>query len=117
MTRSIRRIAAAFSFILASLFASTALAADPVIEHAKTAGLVGERVDGYLGLVDPDRIDAKLRRHVAEINARRRDVYTRMSGETGESLSFIAALTAARQIEKAAPGEFVMTQDGVWIQK
>ncbi len=112
-----RNLVAVLFLCLSGAGVMTARAADPVIEAAKASGIVGERVDGYLGLVDVEKVDTQLRRHVAEINARRRDVYTRMSRQTGESLSSIAALTAARQIENAAAGEYVMTADGRWLRK
>ena len=108
-----------FAFlILASVGGLTgAASADPVIDRAKAEGVIGERADGYLGFVQSSSPGDDLSARVAEVNAKRREVYTRLSQQTGESLAVIAALTAEKQVQKAAPGEYVMTASGVWVRK
>src|SRR5262245_11995801 len=55
--------------------AAPALAQDPAaILNARRAGLIGERYDGYLGVVNAN-LTASLRRQVGAINIRRRALY------------------------------------------
>ena len=103
--------------MIAALFtAFSAYAADPTIETAKTQGVVGERADGYLGFVSPSD-DVALQRLVAEINAKRREAYTRLAGQTGQSVSDIATLTAEKQFLRAASGQYLYYPEGVWRRK
>ena len=118
MTRFISFLARLGAPILAAmLFVAPAAAIDPVLEKAQAEGVIGERADGYLGFVNEGQPNAELQRRVAEVNARRREVYTRISQSSGESLSTIAALTGERQIERAESGEFVMDKTGRWRRK
>ena len=103
--------------MFAALFAAfSAYAADPVIETAKTQGLIGERSDGYLGFVTSSN-DVALQRLVAEINAKRREAYTRLANQTGQSVSDIATLTAEKQFSRAAAGQYLYYPEGVWRRK
>ena len=112
---SVRRIVVS---VFAALFICTAPAcAESLIDAAKAGGVIGERVDGYLGFVNTSAQDGELKRRVAEINAQRREVYTRLAERTGQSISTIAVLTAEKQISKAKPGEYVMNSSGDWVKK
>ncbi|MFC7292158.1 YdbL family protein [Hirschia litorea] len=91
--------------------------AHPQLDDAKRSGQIGERFDGYIGLVDAAGADVELKRFVDDINARRREAYTRLSEETGKSMTSIARKTAEKQIEKAQMGEFVMYDTGNWKLK
>lgn len=103
--------------MIAALFAAfSAYAADPAIETAKADGVVGERSDGYLGFVAPSN-DVALQRLVAEINAKRREAYTRLASQTGQSVSDIATLTAEKQFMRADAGQFLYYPEGVWRRK
>lgn len=99
----------ATSFIPAS-------AGGPVIEQAQADGLVGERIDGYLGLVDPNAAP-DIRRRVNEINAQRRTLYGQLARREGVPVEQVARLTGEKQIQNAARGEFVMRDDGRWTRK
>lgn len=101
----------------ASLIGAPAYAIDDILDAAQKGGVIGERADGYLGFVRPDEATGELRRRVAEVNAQRREVYTRKSQQTGESLAVIAALAAEVQIGRTDAGEYYMNRDGVWVKK
>ena len=45
---------------------------------ARRAGLIGERYDGYLGIVNPNA-SADVRRQVAALNIRRRSLYSSLA--------------------------------------
>lgn len=112
---SIRRTIA--SVFAAFLLLTAPACADSLIDAAKAGGVIGERIDGYLGFVNTPGQDGELKRRVAEINAQRREVYTRLAERTGQSVSTIAVLTAEKQISKARSGEYVMKPSGDWVKK
>lgn len=100
----------------ASAFAPTALAADAVIDAAKVSGEVGERPDGYLGLVESS-VTPAVRRRVDEINARRRALYERLARERGATVEQVGFLTGEKQIASTPSGQFYMTTSGQWVRK
>ncbi len=95
--------------------APAASAGDPVIEAAKARGAVGERIDGYLGVVGG--ASAAETRKVEEINALRRAAYARLAEETGATVEQVARVTGERQIDNAPSGQFVMRDSGGWQAK
>ena len=112
MMRLFRKIFASLVMLAASLSLTPAMAQDAVIDQARAQGIVGEMYTGYLGIADSSRASADLRRRVDEVNARRLAIYTETSQRTGESVSTIAALTAEKQIQRAASGEVVNPGSG-----
>lgn len=113
---SLRSILLAFALALTAIVsAPPASAGDPQIDAAKAQGVVGERIDGYLGVVGS--ADASLRRKINEINAKRRAVYSDLAAQTGTTVEQVARVTGEKQIANASRGEFVMDASGRWIQK
>lgn len=90
-------------------------AGDPQIEAAIEAGNVGERIDGYLGVVGS--ADPAIVRKVNEINNKRRAVYERLAGEKGVTAAQVARIAGEKQIERARAGSFIMKDDGSWRRK
>ena len=108
-------ILVAFVGLLATL-AGPASAGDPQIDAAQEQGVVGERIDGYLGVVSGN-VDPSLLRKINEINNKRRALYDDLARETGTTIEQVARLTGEKQIAKAPPGTYVMGEDGVWKLK
>ncbi len=90
-------------------------AGNPQIEAAIAAGDVGERIDGYLGIVGT--ADAATKRKVQEVNNKRRAVYDKLAAQRGATIEQVAYLTGEKQIAKAAPGTFIMDASGNWVKK
>jgi uncharacterized protein YdbL (DUF1318 family) len=97
-------------------FAGPASAADPQIEAAKDQGVVGERIDGYLGIVSGGA-DPALVRLVQDTNNKRRAAYGSLASQTGTTPEEVARVTGEKLIAGAAPGEYVMGDNGSWTQK
>ncbi|MEO0882166.1 MAG: YdbL family protein [Pseudomonadota bacterium] len=117
MINRLRFILAGLAIALGmSLVAPSAHAADAVIDAAKIAGDVGERPDGYLGLVDGS-VEPAVRRRVDEINARRRALYERLARERGATVEQVGFLTGEKQIANTPSGQYYMTTSGSWVQK
>jgi len=99
-----------------SFAAPSASAADPIIEAAISQGVVGERVDGYLGLVTGSA-DANIQRKVNEVNVKRRAVYERLARESGTTVEQVGIVTGEKQIAKTPSGSYYMSANGQWVKK
>jgi hypothetical protein len=86
------------------------------LEDAKAAGLVGERIDGYLGLVDSGA-PADVKRLVEQVNAERQARYAEIANEQGVPVQAVAQIAGEKLINRAGSGEYVMGADGQWKQK
>lgn len=104
-------VAAAILFLAA---APGAWAED--LDAAKAAGLVGERPDGYLGLVSADAPPA-VKQLVEQVNAKRKAKYTEIAKQNGTAVDAVAALAGAKLIERTPPGQYVMGVDVRWVKK
>lgn len=91
----------------------TAFAAD--LDQAKRNGLVGERADGYLGLV-VESAPRDVRLMVAEINDKRRAEYQRIAASNGLEVAQVEALAGRKAIEKTRPGDWIL-RNGGWQKK
>lgn len=100
---------------LTVLVLTIAIAAMPVqaadLGQAKAAGLVGEQMNGYLGLVNPGA-PADVKALINNINAQRKAQYQRIAAKNGVSVSEVEKMTAQKVIGQAAPGHYVQTPSG-----
>ncbi|WP_370236199.1 MULTISPECIES: YdbL family protein [Henriciella] len=114
MTRFIKAIyALVFLAATALAVAAPASAGDPQIDTAKEQGVVGERIDGYLGIVDGGADPALIRR-VQDINNKRRAAYDDLARQTGTTPEQVARVTGEKLVSGAARGQFVMDDSGKW---
>lgn len=89
---------------------------DPQIETARAEGVIGERIDGYLGVVGA--ADAEIIRKVQDINNRRRALYEQTAQETGTTVQQVARIAGEKQLaERVRPGEFYMDESGSWKRR
>lgn len=86
------------------------------LQQAKSAGWVGEQVDGYIGLVRGDA-PPEVRQLVNSINDQRRQHYRRIAGEQGIEVKQVELLAAEKAIEKTPPGQHVQNTSGSWLRK
>jgi len=85
------------------------------LDQVKSAGLVGERADGYLGLVD-ENASGDVVALVKEVNNKRRAEYQRIAGSNDLTLEQVQALAGKKAIERTLPGGWILTNGG-WRQK
>ena len=104
-----------FLLAMASLAAATpAPAQDPAaIVQARRAGLIGERYDGYLGVVSAN-IPAELRRQVGAINIRRRSLYSNLAARRGVSPEEVGITAACSLLRRISVGEYYLPGQGGW---
>ncbi|WP_435417330.1 YdbL family protein [Parerythrobacter aurantius] len=84
----------------------------PAYSAARSAGQVGERPDGYLGVVGNQ--PQAIRDLVDEINIKRRANYTERAQEQRVTLQEYAFAQGCELIERTEPGEKYQTPAGVW---
>ena len=99
----------------AALLALGALSGPAAAEEyasAKAAGLIGEKVDGYVAVVGAG--NAELRRIVDDINIKRKAVYSSKAQEQHVTIEEYAFATGCNLIAKTTPGEKYQAPDGSW---
>ncbi|OFE11147.1 hypothetical protein PHACT_14990 [Pseudohongiella acticola] len=92
------------------------LATAQTLDQAKADGLIGEKRDGYIGLVQPDASQA-LTELVNEVNRQRRERYQQIARDNDISVNAVAQLAYARAVEATRSGHFVQDADGRWVRK
>lgn len=100
--------------LLCLLLSGLVLAAD--LGSAKADGWIGEKPDGYIGLVRNDA-PADVKALVEAVNEKRRANYQRIAQQQGAPLSEVEKVGGMTAIEKTRPGHYVMDSSGRWRKK
>ncbi len=120
-TLSVSRVGAvglvgAVLMIGAAMFAASIAQAqqqrDPAYVAARASGQIGEKVDGYLGVVGAPT--ANLRRLVDDLNLKRKNIYFEQAQEERVTPVEYAFATACKLIGRTVPGEKYQAPDGTW---
>ena len=85
------------------------------LQQAKATGLVGEQLNGYLGIVDAGA-GSDVRALVKDINSRRKAKYESIASQNSTSLETVEILAGKKAIEKTKPGHFIQSATG-WKKK
>ena len=88
--------------------------AKATVDAAKSAGVIGESVAGYLAVVSGANPTPAQRAAMDEINIGRKAVYTDLARQQNVAVAVVAAVTGEKLVAKAAPGERVLLKDGSW---
>lgn len=104
--------AAAFGILLSLTVASPAFALD--LKQARETGRVGETTQGYIAAI---KSSADVDALVADVNAQRKQEYTRISKENGEGVDIVAKLAAEQIINNLAEGSLYQGPDGTWKKR
>ena len=102
--------------ILLALCLAALPAAAQSLDQAKAAGQVGERIDGYVGVVDANA-PGDVRAMVDQVNAERHARYAEIAAERGTSVQAVAQIAGEKLIERAPRGQYVLGASGQWRQK
>ncbi|MCB1993001.1 MAG: YdbL family protein [Geminicoccaceae bacterium] len=86
------------------------------LAEAKSAGQLGERIDGFVGVVSADA-PPEVRALAGEINAGRRAEYAAIAKRQGVALEVVAQLAGEKLVQRAGPGEWILDADGRWLQR
>ncbi len=83
------------------------------LQEAKQSGLVGEKPNGYLGVV---KGGGDVQSLVKFINDKRRQKYQQIATKNGTSVKNVEALAGKKAIDKTPKGYFVL-RGGSWVKK
>ena len=97
------------------LASSVSAQRDPAYQAAREAGRVGEKMDGYLGIVGA--ADGQLRAMVDDINIKRRANYASRAQAQNATLEEYAFTQGCILISRTQPGEMYQAPDGSWQQR
>lgn len=86
------------------------------LDEAKASGLIGEKSDGYIGLVQSSAPPAVVAL-VTDVNRQRRERYQQIARENGISVNQVAQLAYARAVEATRSGHFIEDANGRWVRK
>lgn len=98
----------------AAAMAAEGHAQDPVAA-ARSGGSVGERFDGYLGIIGSP--SDSVRRQVSAINIKRRSIYSGFAARKGVSPEEVGLTAACTTLSRVAVGELYFTQDRGWQRR
>jgi len=104
--------------LFSALFAFVLLAAIPAmaltLDQARSSGAVGEKLDGYVGVVkaSPDASSV-----AADVNAKRKAEYEKISKQNGQPVSVVGKVAAEQIINGLPKGSYYQSPNGSWTQK
>ena len=101
--------------LLAIVLAAPVAAQTPAVNAARAQGQVGERYDGYLGVVSA--VSPAVRTQVATINIQRRSLYSNLAARKGVSPSDVGITAGCALLERVSVGEAYMLGDGAWRRR
>lgn len=113
MKKSLRTIAFCLVALAGLALSAPAFALD--LQQAKQQGLVGEQLNGYVGVVASGNAEASAL--VADINAKRKQEYERISKENGQPVNIVEKLAAEKLIGRTGAGEYFQNPAGGWVKK
>lgn len=97
--------------------AAMAMDAKAAVDAAKTAGVVGEQSNGFLGFVKPSS-DTALKAAVDEINEGRAALYRQAAAKNGVSVEVAGASAYSTVVQaRIKPGEYYKPNGGGWMRK
>ena len=104
------------SLALLACLAVPAIAQEaPAIAQARAAGAVGERFDGYLGVVGS--VPESVRRQVGAINIKRRSLYSGLAARKGVSTEEVGLTAACSLLRRVRAGEAYFLAEGGWRRR
>ena len=114
--RTLLKLAAAGSLALTGGMVAAAAAVQESASELRATGLVGERYDGYLGLVAA--APGHIRAQVDAINIRRRAHYTNLASRRGVRVEEAAVAAACEIFEsRILSGQYYLLPDNEWRQR
>ena len=113
MNRTFAKVLAGGLVLAGLALSAPALAQrDPAYQAARSAGQVGEKPDGYLGVVGNQ--PAAIQAMVSDLNIRRRENYAQKAQEQGVTLQEYAITQGCILIARTQPGEKYQDPTGAW---
>lgn len=102
------------ALVIAAFLIFPALVSATPLDEAKAQGRVGEKLDGYLGVVtsSPEIEDL-----VERTNAQRRTMYREIASKNGTSLEIVETLAGKKAVDNTVVGHLIQLPSGKWTKK
>jgi uncharacterized protein len=110
------KVTGQFAALMILVLGMTGIASAQTLEEAKSAGVIGEKRDGYIGFVQANP-PAAVVALVNDVNRQRRTRYEEIARENNIAVNEVAQLAYARAVEATRPGHFVEDANGRWVRK
>ena len=103
--------------LAAALLAAAAPAAaqTAAVDAARNAGAIGERFDGYIGIVSI--VSPAVRSQLASINIQRRSLYSRLAASKGVSPQDVGITAGCQLLARVGVGQSYMLTNGAWRRR
>lgn len=88
----------------------------PRVPLAKKAGWIGERSDGYVGLVRNDA-PQEIRDMVIDVNEDRLKKYTEIAAKHDVDVKAVEKVAGQRLVKKSLSGEYISLDNKTWSKK
>jgi uncharacterized protein YdbL (DUF1318 family) len=95
--------------------AAPAAAQTPGVDAARSAGLIGERYDGYIGVWGS--ISPAVRSQVGAINIQRRSLYSNLAGSRQASPQDVGITAGCQLLARVGVGQSYLLADGTWRRR
>ena len=118
-TRTLIGLGAGIAAALALPVVAIAQSAQPkaTVDSAKSAGIVGEQADGFLGFVTAPA-DPTIKAAVAATNAGRAQIYNEAAAKNGVTSAAAGAAAFESVVKgKLRSGDYYRPVGGVWVRK
>lgn len=86
------------------------------LDEAKQNGWLGERPDGYLGVVT-ESTDKEVLDLMKDINQKRREIYKTIADKNGTELSTVEALAGEKALKQTPSGQYILLPSEEWSIK
>ena len=116
-TRTILALAVAAALGLPVAAVAQSAQTKATVDSAKSAGIVGEQADGFLGFVTA-AADPAIKSAVDEINAGRAQLYAQAAAKNGVTPAAAGAAAYESVVKgKLRPGDYYRPAGGAWTRK
>ena len=104
-----------FVIAITAVAAMPAAAQTPAVDAARQTAVIGERYDGYLGVVTA--LAPGLRSQIAAINIRRRSLYSNLAASRGVSPEEVGITAGCQLLARLQVGQAYMLADRQWRRR
>ncbi|MFW5802820.1 MAG: YdbL family protein [Verrucomicrobiota bacterium] len=89
----------------------------PTISELKEKQLVGENYQGFLEVLEPEKVSDEQKEAVNAENDDRKIVYAKIADQVDATLKLVGQQRAESIREQSAPGIMIQQPDGTWAEK
>ncbi len=116
MSLTVQRWGIQILLVVLSLVLALPMAWALSLGDAKARGLVGERTNGYLGVVS-GAASSDVQALITSVNQQRKEQYQQIAKRNNTNLQAVEMLAGKTAMKKTKPGHFIELPSGQWTKK